>query len=205
LPAMARGGKNPRSGRELARGIDRNRQKSADRLELRARMAGCRRSAVRTAAGGCAGRNLEGRGRDFRALQRPAAVRRRDSDRRDVCRARLTMSSNNATRAALAVASGLALGLAFPKFDYGLLAWVALVPLFYVIEGESMRRVFAWAYLQGFASYLVELYWIPIPLHDFADVRMSLAIFPMLLLAGMVAINTGIAIWAGEFVARRTR
>src|SRR5208282_1545593 len=168
-------------------------------------MAGCRRSAVRTAAGGCAGRNLEGRGRDFRALQRPAAVRRRDSDRRDVCRARLTMSSNNATRAALAVASGLALGLAFPKFDYGLLAWVALVPLFYVIEGESMRRVFAWAYLQGFASYLVELYWIPIPLHDFADVRMSLAIFPMLLLAGMVAINTGIAIWAGEFVARRTR
>ena len=50
------------------------------------------------------------------------------------------MSSNNATRAALAVASGLAMGLAFPKFDYGLLAWVSLVPLFYVIEGESMRR-----------------------------------------------------------------
>ncbi len=115
------------------------------------------------------------------------------------------MPPNNATRAALAVASGLALGLAFPKFDYGLLAWVALVPLFYVIEGESMRRVFGWAYLQGFASYLVELYWIPIPLHDFADVRMSLAIFPMLLLAGIVAINTALAIWAGEFLARRTR
>jgi len=115
------------------------------------------------------------------------------------------MSSNNASRAALAVASGLALGLAFPKFDYGLLAWVALVPLFYVIEGESMRRVFAWAYLQGFACYLVELYWIPIPLHDFADVRMRYAIFPMLALAGIVAINTAAAIWAGEFVARRMR
>ena len=124
---------------------------------------------------------------------------------RDVCVARLTMSSNNASRAALAVASGLALGLAFPKFDYGLLAWVAFVPLFYVIEGESMRRVFAWAYLQGFACYLVELYWIPIPLHDFADVRMAYAIFPMLALAGIVAINTAAAIWAGEFVARRMR
>ncbi len=55
------------------------------------------------------------------------------------------MSSNNATRAALSVASGLAMALAFPKFDHGLLAWVALVPLFYVIEGESMRRVFWWA------------------------------------------------------------
>ncbi len=115
------------------------------------------------------------------------------------------MSSNNASRAALAVASGLALGLAFPKFDYGLLAWVALVPLFYVIEGESMRRVFWWAYLQGFASYLVELYWIPVPLHDFADVRMEFAIFPMFALAAIVAINTAVAIWAGEIVARRMR
>src|SRR5579862_3683214 len=115
------------------------------------------------------------------------------------------MSSNTLTRAALAVASGLAMGLAFPKFDHGLLAWIAFVPLFYVIEGESMRRVFWWAYLQGFASYVVQLYWIPIPLHDFADVRMEFAIFPMFLLAGIVAINSAVAIWAGEFIARRTR
>ena len=115
------------------------------------------------------------------------------------------MSSNNATRAALAVASGLALGLAFPKFDYELLAWVAFVPLFYVIEGESMWRVFGWAYLQGFAANIVSLYWIPIPLHDFADLPMQYAIFPMLLLAGVVAINTAVAIWAGEIVARRIR
>ena len=115
------------------------------------------------------------------------------------------MSSSNATRAALAVASGLALGLAFPKFDYGLLAWIAFVPLFYVLEGENLRRVFGWAWLQGFASYIGSLYWIPIPLHDFADVQMGLAILPMLLLAGIVAIDTAVAIWAGEFAARRTR
>jgi apolipoprotein N-acyltransferase len=115
------------------------------------------------------------------------------------------MSSSNATRAALAVASGFALGLAFPKFDYGLLAWIAFVPLFYVLEGESLRRVFGWAWLQGFASYIGSLYWIPIPLHDFADVQMGLAILPMLLLAGIVAIDTAVAIWAGEFAARRTR
>jgi apolipoprotein N-acyltransferase len=115
------------------------------------------------------------------------------------------MSSSNATRAALAVASGLALGLAFPKFDYGLLAWIAFVPLFYVLEGENLRRVFGWAWLQGFASYIGSLYWIPIPLHDFADVQMGLAILPMLLLAGIVAIDTAVAIWAGELAARRTR
>ncbi len=117
----------------------------------------------------------------------------------------VSMSWTNPTRAALVVASGLAVGLAFPKFDYGLLAWVAFVPLFYAIEGESLRRVFWWAWLQGFASYVASLYWIPIPLHDFADVRMEFAILPMLLLAGIVAIDTAVAIWAGEFVARRTR
>jgi apolipoprotein N-acyltransferase len=115
------------------------------------------------------------------------------------------MSASNLSRAALVVASGLALGLAFPKFDYGLLAWVAFVPFFYAIEGESLRRVFGWAWLQGFASYVASLYWIPIPLHDFADVRMEFAILPMMLLAGIVAIDAAVAIWAGEFVARRTR
>ena len=113
------------------------------------------------------------------------------------------MHSSNTTRAALAVASGLALGLAFPKFDFWPLAWVAFVPLFLAIEGESMRRVLRWAWLQGFASYVGSLYWIPIPLHDFADVHMPIAILPMLLLAGVLAIYTSIAIWAGEFVARR--
>ncbi len=115
------------------------------------------------------------------------------------------MSSSNLTRAALVAASGLAVGLAFPKFDYGLLAWVAFVPLFYAIEGEGLRRVFGWAWLQGFASYIGSLYWIPIPLHDFAGVRMEFAILPMLLLAGIVAIDTAVAVWAGEFVARRSR
>ncbi len=114
-------------------------------------------------------------------------------------------SSTNMSRAALVIASGLAVGLAFPKFDYNLLAWIGFVPLFYALEGENLRRVFGWAFLQGFAANVVALYWIPIPLHDFADVRMGLAIIPMLLLAAVVAIFTAIAIWAGEFVARRSR
>ncbi|MGH7815273.1 MAG: apolipoprotein N-acyltransferase [Candidatus Binataceae bacterium] len=111
----------------------------------------------------------------------------------------------NLTRAALAVASGIALGLAFPKFNLSLMAWVAFVPLFYAIEGERLKRVFWWAYLQGFASYVVSLYWIPVPLHDFAGVRIEYAILPMFLLAGVLAFYTAIAIWAGEFIARRTR
>ncbi|HEY6421371.1 MAG TPA: apolipoprotein N-acyltransferase [Candidatus Binataceae bacterium] len=115
------------------------------------------------------------------------------------------MSSNTASRAAFAVASGLALALAFPKFDFNLLAWVAFVPLFYAIEGEPLKRVFGWAYLQGLATYVGSLYWIVVPLHDFAGVRFELAMLPMLLLAAVVAFFSGLAIWAGEYVARRLR
>jgi apolipoprotein N-acyltransferase len=113
--------------------------------------------------------------------------------------------SNNLWRAALLITSGVAVGFAFPKFDLSLLAWIGFVPMFYALEGERLKRVFWWAYLQGFAANIVGLYWIPIPIHDFADVRMSLAIVPMLLLAGIVAVFTAFAIWAGEFVARRAR
>jgi apolipoprotein N-acyltransferase len=113
------------------------------------------------------------------------------------------MTSNTSTRAAFAVASGLALALAFPKFDLNLLAWIAFVPLLYAVEGEPPRRVLGYAFLQGLACYVASLYWIVITLHNFADVRAVLAILPMLLLAAVIATNTAVAIWAAEYSAAR--
>ncbi len=113
------------------------------------------------------------------------------------------MTSNTSTRAALAVASGLALALAFPKFDLNLLAWVAFLPLLYAVEGEPPRRVLGYAFLQGLACYVASLYWIVITLHNFADVRAVLAILPMFLLAAVIATNTAVAIWAAEYSAAR--
>jgi len=115
------------------------------------------------------------------------------------------MSLNKRTRAALAIASGLALAAAFPKFDLNLLAWVAFVPLFHAIEGESSSAVFGYAFLQGSACNIASLYWIAITLHNFADVRVGLAIVPMLLLAAVMALYSGAAVWAGEYVAARLR
>jgi apolipoprotein N-acyltransferase len=115
------------------------------------------------------------------------------------------MLSNSASRAALAIASGLALALAFPKFDLNLLAWVAFIPFFYAIDGEPLKRVFAWSWIQGLAAFMGGLYWIPIPLHSFADVGIALAIIPLLLLAGIMALYTAVALWSAEFIARRLR
>jgi apolipoprotein N-acyltransferase len=108
---------------------------------------------------------------------------------------------NVSTRAALAVASGLALALAFPNFDYNFAAWVAFVPLLYAIDGEAHRKVFLYAWLQGFVCYVASLYWITITLHHFADVRVVFAVLPMILLAAVIALFTAAAIWAAAFTA----
>jgi len=117
----------------------------------------------------------------------------------------VNISSNTITRAALVIASGLALALAFPKSDVSLLAWVAFVPFFYAVEGEPLKRVFWWGWLQGFACYVGSLYWVVITLHDFAGVNFFLSLIPMLLLASVVAIFTALSMWTGEFCARRLR
>jgi apolipoprotein N-acyltransferase len=115
------------------------------------------------------------------------------------------LSSNTITRAAMVGSSGLALAAAFPKFNINLLAWVAFVPLFYAIEGEPLRQVFGWAWLQGFVCYVFSLYWIEITLHRFAGVHEAIAMLPMLLLAAVVALYAAFAIWVAEFISRKRR
>jgi apolipoprotein N-acyltransferase len=110
---------------------------------------------------------------------------------------------NVSTRAALSVASGLALALAFPNFDLNLAAWIAFVPLLYAIDGEPLWNVFRYSWLQGFACNVASLYWITITLHHFADVRIIFAVLPMLLLAAVIALFSGAAVWAAGFITAR--
>jgi apolipoprotein N-acyltransferase len=113
------------------------------------------------------------------------------------------MSPDKWTRSGLTAASGVALAAAFPKVDLNLFAWVAFVPLFYAIEGQPLRQVFAYAWLQGLVCFVGSLYWVVIALHDFAGVATVLAVMPMLLLAAIMGAYTAVAIWTGELTARR--
>jgi apolipoprotein N-acyltransferase len=109
----------------------------------------------------------------------------------------------NATRAALAVLSGLALAAAFPKIDLSLLAWIAFVPLMYAVGGESLRRVFFHAWLQGIACNVASLYWIATTLHNFTSLGVALAVPPMLLLATVMGLFTAGAFTVAEFATAR--
>ncbi len=61
---------------------------------------------------------------------------------------------------ALAAISGLLLTAAFPKFDWHVLAWVALIPLFWAIQGKPLKTGFGLGFLTGGIHYVTLLYWI---------------------------------------------
>jgi apolipoprotein N-acyltransferase len=66
----------------------------------------------------------------------------------------------------VSLAGGAATALAFPKTDVFLLAWVGLIPLFFVLAGKTPGRALLVGWAGGAAYYAVLLYWIPaVPAH----------------------------------------
>src|SRR2546428_66913 len=59
-----------------------------------------------------------------------------------------------------AAASGVLLALAFPKVVWSLLAWVAFMPLLWVIQDRSPKRAFGYGWIAGMEFYLCTLYWV---------------------------------------------
>ena len=60
----------------------------------------------------------------------------------------------------LALASSLLLVLSFPDFNLTYLAWIAILPLLFAIDGLAPRKAFAVSYLTGVVFFLGVGYWL---------------------------------------------
>jgi apolipoprotein N-acyltransferase len=87
--------------------------------------------------------------------------------------------------------SGILLILSFPNFDLEFLAWFALVPLFYSIEGKRPFHAFILGFLTGFISYIGILYWIIVAVHSYGNVPLILSAFILLLLVIYLSVFIG--------------
>jgi apolipoprotein N-acyltransferase len=87
--------------------------------------------------------------------------------------------------------SGILLILSFPNFDLEFLAWFALVPLFYSIEGKGLYVSFKLGFLTGFVSFLGILYWIVVAVHTYGNVPFILSGLILLLLVIYLSLFTG--------------
>jgi apolipoprotein N-acyltransferase len=91
----------------------------------------------------------------------------------------------------LSLLSGLLLILSFPNFDLQFLAWFALVPLLYALEGKGPYESFKLGFLTGLVSFLGTLYWIIVAVHTYGNVPMVLSALILLLLIGYLSLFTG--------------
>jgi len=90
----------------------------------------------------------------------------------------------------LAILSGVLTALAFPKFHVPFLAWISLIPLFFVLSGK--RAGFGRGFVAGLFFYGVLLYWIPaVPAH-YAGMPFWLCLLIYLLLIGFLALYWGL-------------
>jgi apolipoprotein N-acyltransferase len=104
---------------------------------------------------------------------------------------------------ASAMLSGLLLFLSFPKFGNGMLAWVALIPLFYALRNAKPREGFKIGFLTGLIAHVGILYWITYVVVQYGYLPVYIGIAAMLLLAAYLSLYT--ALFAIGIVFLRTR
>ncbi len=89
----------------------------------------------------------------------------------------------------LAVISGLFLFLSFPKYGFGFMAWLALIPLFIAIQkSQSAKRALVLGFITGIVGYVGIVYWITYVVVNYGYLPLYLGIIIMLLLVCYLSI-----------------
>jgi apolipoprotein N-acyltransferase len=100
--------------------------------------------------------------------------------------------------------SAVLLILSFPKIDQPLLAWIALIPLLYVLKDKSVYRTFFLGWLCGFLFHIGLIYWIVVVTITYGKLIYPLGILVMLLLAGYLGLYVGFSFALARFIEKKT-
>jgi apolipoprotein N-acyltransferase len=92
----------------------------------------------------------------------------------------------------LALLSGLALALSFPKADFSVLAWFAFVPLLLAIAKKRPQAAFRLGFVCGLTAYGGILYWLNIVMTLYGNLPWLASFCLFLILAGYMAIYVGL-------------
>src|SRR4030042_853088 len=89
----------------------------------------------------------------------------------------------------LAVVSGLLLFLSFPKYGFGFMAWVALIPLFFALRNvDSIKRALLLGFITGVVGYIGIIYWITYVGVNYGYLPLYLGVIIMLMLTCYLSI-----------------
>jgi len=116
------------------------------------------------------------------------------------------MTHSLARSLVLAGASGLFLPLSFPKSDLGLLAWIALVPLHWALDGKTKAQAFWIGWLSGTIAFTGMMAWVVTAMNTYGKVPLAISYGLMLLLTVYLGLYVGLysagAVWFRTLIPR---
>jgi apolipoprotein N-acyltransferase len=90
----------------------------------------------------------------------------------------------------LSALTGLLIFLSFPKYGSGVLAWVALIPLFFALKEVQPKDGFKIGFLAGYIAHVGILYWIAYVVVQYGYLPIYIGISVMLLLSAYLSLYT---------------
>ncbi len=111
-----------------------------------------------------------------------------------------------------AVLSGITAGLSYPAVfggvrfpDLGGLAFVAWIPLFYVLRGASPKRAFLFSFITGMVQYGFSMYWLYTAMNTFGNLSPFISVVVLLVLVLILSAYLGLIFLLSQWVCLRHR
>ncbi len=116
------------------------------------------------------------------------------------------MTHSLARSLVLACASGLFIPLSFPKSDLELLAWIALVPLHWALDGKTKVQAFWIGWLSGTIAFTGMMAWVVTAMTTYGKVPLPISYAILLLLTAYLGLYVGLyaagAVWFRNLIPR---
>lgn len=116
------------------------------------------------------------------------------------------MTHSVARSLVLAGASGLFIPLSFPKSDLELLAWIALVPLHWALDGKTKAQAFWVGWLSGTIAFTGMMSWVVTAMNTYGKVPLPISYGILLLLTAYLGLYVGLysagAVWFRSLIPR---
>ena len=116
------------------------------------------------------------------------------------------MTHSLARSLVLASASGLFIPLSFPKSDLELLAWIALVPLHWALDGKTKAQAFWIGWLSGTIAFTGMMAWVVTAMTTYGKVPLPISYGILLLLTAYLGLYVGLysagAVWFRSLIPR---
>ncbi|MFZ3104782.1 MAG: apolipoprotein N-acyltransferase [Smithella sp.] len=104
----------------------------------------------------------------------------------------------------LAALSGLLIFLSFPKYGFGFVAWIALLPLFFALrKANTVAQGLLLGFITGVTGYIGIIYWIAFVIVNYGYLPLYVGIILMLLLA--CYLSAYISLFAGCIIYFREK